>query len=762
MSRITFTSISEKIIQSAIRAGYWPENAKTQFKNEVRVIAGGAAEISGWLIATLVLCSTLATLRAELLLENLYLAGSLLIVITTNALQKRPLPWLIEQLVTGLLLIGVGLVTLGVFRDLPERVAPAFTFLLLLGIATLSKRPWLQWLFGVLGAISCALISMSWRELFLRAAFESEQYQKAMELGWRMTRPDPLLFFLAALYTCLGMWLINQYALTYLWNKDRQPQGEPAPEYFADGWLTVILTVLAIWASLGSFQKLGWGDYGLSNFFNLHIPVYFCHWIANVARVVSVHLCVAAMILAIWRWPVLRKPWWVGVALPLLGAAWLIPSLGIAILILSQCITSFRKRQAVFAGLVCAWSIINFSFYSNFSHKVQIGLFLFISGLWFAVGLWVKRNWGRLPSLCNIGERRKDIATYAAVYALIFVTWGVYSYPYESIKIRTTDLIIDELRLQCQSNSIRDSYVGAKGDLVVRANTGLYRWDVQSNQWKLFFTFNPSERAGQFFPLKNGGAVIAYDDKVYRVNEKGRIHHAVVEREYRSLYVDENGSAYVLSHDGVTWTDDWHTWVKMKWPEETFNADEVIAFKDGKIYASRTGSSVFVLDKKNKSYTLLDSFYPLTIGEKGAYVGSYLYLTAHRRGEQRKQPMESSKWMILKIGLDGRYSSALNFGMGDKFPKYMKLRGLVGDDIFFEADRRLYLSRDGGKSAVRIGKNLELNKEKKEKRLDIWGIAKGPDGTLYATRSDAVYKSTDYGMNWTSMGREGIPAEVCS
>ncbi|MDK2124390.1 beta propeller repeat protein [Parachitinimonas caeni] len=358
--------------------------------------------------------------------------------------------------------------------------------------------------------------------------------------------------------------------------------------------------------------------------------------------------------------------------------------------------------------------------------------------------------------------KRGDVIACAAVYFSFYIAWGVYSYPYKNEKIELTQrIMVDYFGSRCWGNDLMDSYVDAKGGLVAKADSGLYRWDAKKSKWKIFFKFDLSERAGDYFPLKNGESVVFHGKEISRINVKDRIYHSSIYDKYQPFFLDENGSAYKSNYKKVRWSDDWDTWMDVQWDENSEKRIEKMMFKDNKIYTLGPDGKVSVVDKKSRSYTLLDNLGSLDIDREGVYIGNHLYLTAHR-GDWDERPEDLSRWVIVKIGLDGKYSSILNFGMKDKPPRYMVLKGLVGDDIFFEADRRLYLSRDGGKSAVRIGKNLELNKEKKEKHLDIWGIAKGPDGTLYATRSDAVYKSTDYGMNWTSMGREGIPAEVCS
>ncbi|MDK2124389.1 DUF4401 domain-containing protein [Parachitinimonas caeni] len=372
MSRPGRISRVEAIFQLAVHEGLLPPNATCQPASRLRVIASMLAGAVAWAFMLSMLYGLWIKLDTELFLKQLYLTGPLLVAVTTVALQRRQLPWLIEQIVICLLLVGLSLMVFGVFRDLREDQAPALTLFMLLGMAALIKRQWLQWLFGAMAAVSCALVVIPWRGGIQEKILDCEHWGRS----WLDQSPEPLWFFLLALYSCLGVWMICQYMLTCLLDKDRHAQGALALESFAAGWLAVILTVITLWASLGSIQKIGGGGG-----FCLYIPVYFSHWIANVARVISVHLCAAAMILAVWRWPVLKQFWLLGAALPLLAASWLMPSLGAVFLIFSHCITSFRKQQAIFAGVVGVWSVIHFGFHSNFSLETLAWLLLFSSAL---------------------------------------------------------------------------------------------------------------------------------------------------------------------------------------------------------------------------------------------------------------------------------------------------------------------------------------------------------------------------------------------
>ena len=303
----------KQIIRSAIAEGILPPDAALPDADQRPWPVLLLTAFGAWL-AAIPLIAILFVSFSGILSKGAgpYIVGILFLAGAVSLLRKEKLPLFLEQLtVPGLLVAGVTL-GIGLFRDLPDRVGAGMLAALALSVGLIVARGWLCLL---LGAAACGLALLA----FSIAPIDSDT-------PWR------------SLHLVLLCWLGAQRVL-------RSAPQRPL-DRLATGWLIMTLAGLAIWSGMTFLAgaSLGIGAHAMAQ------PGMF-------AKCCSTALASAAAAYLAWRWPSLRKPWSAMGALILLGMAWLMPSLGAVLLILSISAADRRWPIAITAGAAAAWIV---------------------------------------------------------------------------------------------------------------------------------------------------------------------------------------------------------------------------------------------------------------------------------------------------------------------------------------------------------------------------------------------------------------------
>ncbi|MDK2123581.1 GDYXXLXY domain-containing protein [Parachitinimonas caeni] len=332
----------DSILRSAIHQGLLPAEATEHAPDRrpwpiVLLIALGA-----WL-ATLPLLLVTGALFGDFITRSAgsYLVGSLLLAGTITLFRSKNLPLFVEQLAVPGLLVGATTFCFGLYRDLPDQAASAMMVVIAITVAALVKRPWLQ---TILGATAAVFGTMT-----------------ALPLHWFDYRQDHLLIFWLAWHAGFVAWVISQYVLRHVLERDGYAEAAGTLDAFASGWLLTVLLGLSMWSgmtfllggSLANNEVVALGR-------EIYRYVFPEEWTGYATRLSSLGICLAAFVQTSQRWPSLRQPWLAGVAAILAGFSWLLPALGAVLFGLAHCLSTKRWRLAIAAGLACAWIIGSF------------------------------------------------------------------------------------------------------------------------------------------------------------------------------------------------------------------------------------------------------------------------------------------------------------------------------------------------------------------------------------------------------------------
>ena len=303
------------IVRSAIADGILPPSAALPASDQRPWPVLVLTAFGAWLAAIPLIAILFSSLSGILSKgTGPYFVGILLLAGSVTLLRKDKLTLFVEQLtVPGLLVAGVTL-GVGLFRDLPDRAGAGMLALLALSVGLVVARDWLCLL---LGAAACALALLA----FSIGAHHGDSFT-----NW------------LSLHLVLLCWLGVQFVLRSI------PQR--ALERLARGWLIMTLAGLAIWTGMTFLAgaSLGMGAHAMAQ-------------TSLLSQLCSTALAAAAAAYLAWRWPSLRKPWSALSALILLGMAWLMPSLGAVLLILSISAADRRWPIAITAGAAAAWIV---------------------------------------------------------------------------------------------------------------------------------------------------------------------------------------------------------------------------------------------------------------------------------------------------------------------------------------------------------------------------------------------------------------------
>lgn len=351
--------MSASQIQQAVRAGIerglLPADAAPPAQDTRPWPVTLLTALGAWL-AVVPLMGVVGLLLGDIISKSVgpYFVGALMLGGAVTVLRSRDLPVFVEQLALPALLVGLGALGYGLFRDLPDRLAAVLMAMAMLGLARAIDRPWLRVLLGAAAAGLCVAALMPARELNRGAG--------------------SLMTFWLALHGTLLAWLAAMVLQRRGLMDASRATWAAMVESTAAGWLLAVLAALAWWSGMTFLAgaSLGGGFLGsmareLASHRGLGLDEVFM-------RACSVALAGTAVVIAGRGWPALRQPAPAAVGLVLAALGWFLPALGGVLLALAATATSQRWRLATAAAFAAAWIVGGFYYQLSWplAHKAVV------------------------------------------------------------------------------------------------------------------------------------------------------------------------------------------------------------------------------------------------------------------------------------------------------------------------------------------------------------------------------------------------------
>lgn len=292
--------------------------------------------------------------------------GAVLVAGAVTVLRSRGVALFVEQLAIPALFAGAGLIAFGVLDDGHETVAAAVMAALALGVAASVPQAWLRGLLGSAGAVLTGLAVAG-----------------VLHDGFGLVpSPGGVAHLLFALWLALLLWQHKALA-------GGRADVAAVIEAIGGGWLVVVLAALALWS--GSTFLLG-ASMGVDAAFELadalgHSGRYF----PGAWAALSAALAVGAALWLGWRWPQLRQPWCVGVAVVLGVLAGFMPALGAVLCAAAICSASARRVLALVAAVAAAWIVGAFYYQLAWPLAAKAGVLVAAAALLGALAVWGAR-----------------------------------------------------------------------------------------------------------------------------------------------------------------------------------------------------------------------------------------------------------------------------------------------------------------------------------------------------------------------------------
>lgn len=286
--------------------------------------------LGAWLAAVPLLFA-IGLLFGEMLIHGAacYFVAVFALVAAKFTLHAQPDQDFVEQLGVPLLLAGLGLLAFGLHRDLGDaRLANALLALLVLGIGWFVRQHWLRVVLGALGCL--AFMLMTCDAILIRH----------------------LNFWSATSFAAL-VWLVAVLCTDHSGLSGDSADKLLAGESLSTGWILATLAMLVYGAgsTFLSAAVLGF-DYNMDG--GARLSLY------SLPRAASCALALMALACLFHRWPAVRGPRYYVAASLVTAMSWLIPALGVPLLVLSFCASSSRWQLAVVSGAAAAWIIGSF------------------------------------------------------------------------------------------------------------------------------------------------------------------------------------------------------------------------------------------------------------------------------------------------------------------------------------------------------------------------------------------------------------------
>lgn len=294
-----------------------------------------------------------------------YVVGACIFILSVVFLRSAGLRLFQEQIAAQTLLLGIILLCLGTFRDLPTQPACALLLALLIGLALALPQRWIKALLGF-----AALFTML-------AMFE--MFARSSSLGaWLSVHVGVALLYAA--WAALGRLAPDTSKLHWA----------DTLETFSSGWAASLLLALAFLSG----QSFLIGAAPFSALARWHSGDGFggaaLGWQQVLVSTASSLLMLTGAWLAAKRWPSLRLFSFYAGAVLLAALAWFLPMLGALGLLLACFATSKRNILAIAALLAMLWCIGSFYYSLTWTLLTKAGV-LVVLAILFAALAWLAR-----------------------------------------------------------------------------------------------------------------------------------------------------------------------------------------------------------------------------------------------------------------------------------------------------------------------------------------------------------------------------------
>lgn len=372
----------------------WPEDDARPWP--VVLLTG----LGAWL-AAVPLLGVVSLLLGDLLRRGVgpYAVGLLVLAGAVTVLRSRQLALFVEQLAVPALLVGIGSLGFGLFRDLHEQGGSAALALLMTGLGVLLPQAWLRVLIGAAAAV-CAAWAFGpfhgWRDGFA-----------AVWWAWHAS---------AAL--CAAGWGAAH------WRARRgDARSAMALEPLMAGWLLAVAAGLAASSGMSFLVGASAGELGL-----LAHELGTRGEATGVLQALSVLLTLGGAALLARRWRSLRSATWAGVALALAVPAWFLPGLGAVLVAAAWCAGTQRWRLAGACALAAAWIVGSFYYRLQWPLSTKALVLVGVGAMLGALAWWAGRGESvasRSP-VAAVPERGRWGFVIGAIGVLLVANAGVW------------------------------------------------------------------------------------------------------------------------------------------------------------------------------------------------------------------------------------------------------------------------------------------------------------------------------------------------
>jgi uncharacterized membrane-anchored protein len=293
-----------------------------------------------------------------------YIVGVLALAGSVVLLRSTAVPLFVEQLAVPGLLVGLGSLGFGLYRDLPDAAASLVLAAVALGLALALRQPWLRVLLGAAMAVLVGFALLEPERLFRRS--EHEQ-----------------LWVVSHLLLIVG--------LLMPWAQGLTRRKGAVLESVSAGWLLVVLAGLAVLSGM-TFLVGGVMGGGLVGAVAREVGQEagrrsFTDWGLPLA---SAFFAVVGAAVAARRWPGLRHPGLAVVAAVVAGLSWFMPTLGGVVLALGCLLSSQRWRLGTAAAVAFAWIVGAFYYALAWPLATKALVLVGAGALIGAVAWWLK------------------------------------------------------------------------------------------------------------------------------------------------------------------------------------------------------------------------------------------------------------------------------------------------------------------------------------------------------------------------------------
>lgn len=364
--------VIESTVHAAVAAGLLPAGATAPVQDERPWPVVLLTALGAWL-AALPLLGVLGVMLGGVLRQGggLYVVGLVVLVGAVVVLRARGVPLFVEQLAVPALLVGGGSLGFCLFRDLPVRGAAAAMAGLALAVGCALPRPWLRVLLGAAAAQFTMLACLPQRD----GLFDS----------------FILAPFWMALHACGMLWLLAGVLQRRAFDDGAGAFAAAALESLRAGWLLATLASLAWWSGMTFMVGASTGGGLVGGVANEVARLPTSPWQGVLLPLGSMLLVLAAAGVTARAWPVLRRPWCVGLGLVLAALGWFMPALGAVLLALALCATSGRWRLAGAAAVAAAWIVGAFYYQLHWPLATKAAVMVSAAAVLGMLAWWARR-----------------------------------------------------------------------------------------------------------------------------------------------------------------------------------------------------------------------------------------------------------------------------------------------------------------------------------------------------------------------------------